>query len=171
MVRYHVSRPDAVWPVELYVDEEIAWRGWPDLSFRLTPTVMAIGIFAVALLLGCLGIATVVDRSVPGLFWTILGPGLVSAGGLVLATLLIDRFERGRTQYRITTHRVLIMKGHTVASYPFPPANQLRMSDAAPKTITLGHNRQNRPITLDRLPDADTAFETLRQLAPQDNAA
>lgn len=159
------------WPVDLLAGETELWRGRPDTALRIGANMLAPTIFTAALLLGCLGIATVVDRSVPGVFWTILGPGLVISAGILTAPLLIDQNERRRTRYRITTKRVQIMRGITVESLPFPPPEQLTLSDHAPKTITLGHDRRNRPITLERLHDADAAYAVLTAEAARIHAA
>ena len=145
--------------------ERILWEGQPDTGLRFGLETMATGIFALALTLGCLGIATVVDRSVPGVFWTILGPGLVIAAIIVLTPPLLDRRKRQRTRYRITSQRILILRASALATYPIPPANQLLLRGETPKTITLGHDRRNRPINLERLHDADTVFALLTNTA------
>ena len=164
------SRPDAVWPVEMYMDEHIVWRGTPDTGLRINTSTLAMGIFALALILGCLGIATVVNRSIPGVYWNILGPGLALGFGLAIAPLLIDRYERGRTKYRITTHRVLIMRGITVTSNPLPPAEALQLRGDTLQSIISGHDRRNRPILLERLPDAQDVLKTLKTLAKHAHA-
>jgi len=147
--------------------EATLWEGQPDTGLRFGLETMATGIFAVALVLGCLGIATVVDRSVPGVFWRVMGPGLIIGTIVILTPPLLDRRKRQRTRYRITSHRVHILRAGSVATYPNPPAPQLILRGEAPKTITLGHDRRNRPINLERLPDADDVFALLTANAAQ----
>lgn len=150
--------------------EEVLWDGRPNTGLRFGLETMATGIFAVAMVLGCLGIATVVERSVPGVYWTVLGPGLVLGAIIVLTPPLLDSRKRGKTRYRITNQRIHILQGGSVDTYPIPPANQLQLRGETPKTITLGHNRRNRPINLERLPDADAVFDLLESQALQDSA-
>lgn len=140
---------------------QVLWEGRPDTGLRFGLETMATGIFAVALILGCLGIATVVDRNVPGVFWTILGPGLFIGAAVVLIPALLDSRKRAKTRYRITAQEVLITGPQGARSYPIPPAAQLQLRGEAPKTITLGHDRRNRPINLERLADADAVFALL----------
>lgn len=153
---------------------EVLWEGRPDTRLRFGLESMATGIFAVAMVLGCLGIATVVDRSVPGVFWTVLGPGLIIAVIVVLTPPLLDSRKRGRTRYRLTNDEVSITRGTSVVTYPIPPASQLLLRGEHPKTITLGHDRRNRPINLERLVDAEQVFALLTEHAappPADQAA
>lgn len=153
---------------------EVLWEGRPDTGLRFGLETMATGIFAVAMVLGCLGIATVVDRSVPGVFWTVLGPGLIIAAVVILTPPLLDSRKRRKTHYRLTTDDVSITRGSGVSTYPIPPANQILLRGEHPKTITLGHDRRNRPINLERLDDADAVFALLTKHAapsPTDQAA
>lgn len=145
---------------------EVLWEGRPDTRLRFGLETMATGIFAVAMVMGCLGIATVVDRSVPGVFWSILAPGLIIAAVIILTPPMLDSRRRRRTRYRLTTDEVSITRGSAVSTYPIPPANQLLLRGEAPKTITLGHDRRNRPINLERLPDADAVYALLTEYAP-----
>lgn len=155
----------------MLMGEKVVWRSQPDTGFRLNAGTLAMSIFAAALVLGCLGIATVVDRSIPGQFWSIMGPGLLVGGALCITPLLIYRFERARTKYRITTHRILILRGITVETLPLPPADHLRLHGNAPKSVVLGYDHRNRPVALECLTDAEDVLRTLTALSHHRNAA
>lgn len=156
---------------ELKPHETVLWEGRPDLGFRFGPASMAAGIFAVALILGCLGIATVVDRSMPGVYWQVLGPGLLLGAIIAALPLLLDRRNRAATRYRVTSQQVLIRQGKRLGRYPHPSVHQLRIDGDARKTITLGYDRRNRPIQIEHVEDADAVFDIFRDLARQDRAA
>lgn len=160
-------RDDAV----LEKNETVLWDGRPDTRLRFGLETMATGIFAMAMVLGCLGLATVIDRSSPGVYWTILGPGLILGLAVVLTFPILDSLKRARTRYRLTDQRIVIQRGNLNRSYPIPPAVQIQLRGTAPQTITFGHDRRNRPISLERLDDAAEVYVRLRALAAERHPA
>ena len=107
-------------------DEETLWEGCPVPGLQFGMATMAASIFAVALVLGCLGIATVVERSVPGVYWTILAPGLILGAVIFLVPLWRDAKTRTQTRYRITSRQILRHTGRTVTRHQIPDADQLQ---------------------------------------------
>ena len=90
-------------------DETILWEGQPDTKLRFGMETLATGIFAGAMILACLGLATVINRSDPGTFWLILAPGVGVGAMIVLAYPLFDSAMRRKTSYRLTNKRAFIL--------------------------------------------------------------
>ena len=51
-------------------EETIVWEGHPDTGLSFGIGTLASGIFAGALVLACLGLATVIDRAYAGSYWS-----------------------------------------------------------------------------------------------------
>ena len=152
--------------------ETILWEGKPDTKLRFGMETIATGIFAVAMILACLGLATVIDRSVPGLFWTILTPGVLLGTIVVLAYPLIDSAARRKTSYRLTNKKAYVAKPkQTHRGYPIPPLDDLIYRNGTPPTIYFatqsipGKPNQARDIGFERIVDARDVFIQMRQLA------
>lgn len=152
-------------PYGLTDAETILWEGRPDTKLRFGMETMATGIFALALVLGCLGIATVVERTMPGVYWQVLLPGLILGLGIVMTFPLLDTLKRGRTTYAISNKRIIIKNGRAQKNYAIPPADQLILRGDAPPTLTFGRARNNRPLSLERIGDGPKALEILQDLA------
>lgn len=162
-------------------DETILWDGSPDTRLRFGIETMATGIFAVALILACLGLATVIDRSEPGYFWPILLPGVGLGAIIVLAYPVIDSLARRATRYRLTTERAIIrgpLAGikteQSENGYPIPPLNELIYKDGNPPSIFFGTRPTNkgpkgrrvtRDVGFERIADAREVFIMLRDRA------
>lgn len=147
---------------ELVPYETILWEGAPDTGLRFGMEVMATGILAAAIILGCLGIATVVDRATPGVFWIILMPGLIFGALMVLAPALLDSGKRKRTAYRLTNKRAVICVGPDCDSHALPSVDAIQLRGTAPQTVTFGHDRRNRPISFERITDAAKVSALMR---------
>ena len=85
------------------------WFGRPHPTLRFGMGALASGIFAGAMLLAALGVATVVDRTAPGLFWVILAPAVVIAVIIVMAGPVWQFIRDRRTSYVLTNKRALII--------------------------------------------------------------
>ena len=162
-------------------DETILWEGKPDTKLRFGIETMATGIFAVALVLACLGLATVIDRSDPGTFWVILAPGLCIGAIIVLAYPVIDSFARRATQYRLTTQRAYIRGPHggpktdkSENGYPIPPLDELIYRAGTPPSIYFATRPTNtgpkgrritRDVGFERIAQAREVFIMMRERA------
>ncbi len=154
----------------LQPDEEILWEGRPDTKLRFGMATMATGIFAVALVLACLGLATVIDRANTGSYWAILAPGIVVGVVIVFAGPVVDSLTRYNTRYRLTNQRMLITKpiGVRSASYPIPPLDDLIYRNGTPPSIyfaTQINGRTSTDIGFERIADAREVFIQMRKLA------
>ena len=155
----------------LVAGETVLWDGKPDTKLRFGMETMATGIFAVTLILACLGMATVIERSMPGNYWTILGPGLILGIVIALVFPVRDSRKRGRTAYRLTNKRAIIRVGDTSHIYAIPAHDQIILRGEDPKTVTLGRHANNRPLSFERIADGDAVYALLQGLATQDEAA
>lgn len=149
--------------------ETILWEGAPDTKLRFGIETMATGIFAVALILACLGLATVIDRSEPGYFWPILLPGLLLGAVIVLAYPLIDSLTRRRTRYRLTNQRAFVRSPfggpkteRLENGYPIPPLDDLIYRDGSPPSIYLAI-RATRSGPKERRIPRDVGFERIEE--------
>ena len=154
--------------------EEILWEGKPDIKLRFGMETMATGIFAVAMILACLGLATVIDRSVPGLYWPIFAPGVILGAIIVLTYPLIDSAARRKTSYRLTNKKAYIARSkQTQEGYPIPPLDDLIYRSGTPPTIYFaafpipGKPHQTRDIGFERIADARDVFIQMRRLAKE----
>lgn len=145
-------------------DETLLWEGRPDAKLRFGMETLATGIFAAALVLACLGLATVINRADPGTFWVILTPGLVIGAITMLAYPLVDSARRRKTTYRLSNKRAFINQ----TAYPIPPLDQLIYRNGTPPTIyftTDGQKRQPKDIGFERISDARDVFIMMRDRA------
>lgn len=141
-------------------NETILWEGKPDTKLRFGMETMATGIFAVALILACFGLATVIDRSYPGSFWPILAPGFVIGAAAVLVLPLIDSAKRRKTAYRLTSHNAYIAgPKQSNDSTPIPPLDDLIYRDGTPPSIYFAR----RPVQGQRGKYADIGFERIAE--------
>jgi hypothetical protein len=152
--------------------ETILWEGKPDTKLRFGMETMATGIFAMAMILACLGLATVIDRSEPGLFWPILAPGLIIGAVIVFAPPLIDSAKRRKTSYRLTNKMAFVVSAkQTHTGYPIPPLNDLIYRNGTPPTIyfaahpTAGRKSRAPYVVFERIADARDVFIQMRQAA------
>lgn len=154
-------------------DEEILWQGRPDTALRFGMATMAAGIFAVALVLACLGLATVIDRANTGSYWAILAPGMIAGVVIVLTGPVTDKLIRRNTRYQLTNKRMMIAKpvGVRHASYPIPPLDDLIYRDGTPPSIYFatqpptGRQRRGADVGFERIADAREVFPIMRKLA------
>ncbi|MFT4700411.1 MAG: hypothetical protein ACI9ND_002784 [Yoonia sp.] len=155
-------------------DEMILWEGQPDTKLRFGMETLATGIFAGAMMLACLGLATVIDRSDPGNFWLIFAPGVCISAAIVLAYPLIDSMKRRKTSYRLTNKRALILGpsgGTETDGYPIPRMDDLIYRSGTPPTIYFsdhpipGKTRQTRDVGFERIADAKKVFIMMRDLS------
>lgn len=149
----------------LIAEEKVLWEGQPDTQLRFGMETMATGIFAIALVLACLGMATVINRSMPGNFWVIFGPGLIVGAIIVLIVPWLDSRKRARTRYRLTNKRAIIQIGQTGNSYPIPTSNVLMLRDGDPPTVTFAQLPGNRRISFERIADAAHVHQLMQELA------
>lgn len=154
----------------LKADETILWQGRPDAKLRFGITTMATGIFAVTLVLACLGLATVIDRANTGSYWGILAPGIIAGVAIVMAMPVIDSLIRYYTRYRLTNQRMLIAKpvGTKRASYDIPALDDLIYRNGTPPSIFFSSRtsgRKRTDIGFERITDARDVFIQMRKLA------
>lgn len=154
--------------------ETILWEGKPDTKLRFGIETMATGIFAVAMILACLGLATVIDRSVPGLFWLILAPGIVLGAIIVFAFPLFDSVKRRKTSYRLTNKKAYVAgPKQAQKGYPIPPLDDLIYRNGTPPTIYFaaappsGKPNQAPDMVFERVADARDVFIQMRQAAEE----
>jgi hypothetical protein len=148
--------------------ETVLWEGRPDTKLRFGIETMATSIFAVAMVLACLGLATVINRSYPDTFWLIFAPGLLVGVFIVMAYPLIDSAVRRKTRYRLTDKHAYI-QGHR-SGYPIPQLDDLIYRNGTPPTIffaTKGRGRQAKDIGFERITDAKDVFLMLRDRAKE----
>lgn len=149
----------------LVAEETVIWEGRPDTKLRFGIETMATGIFAVALVLACLGMATVINRSMPGNFWIIFGPGLVFGAVIVLFVPWLDSRKRGRTRYRLTNQRAIIQISQSSKSYAIPHPEALALRAGNPPTVTFAQLPGNRRISFERIHDGPEVHQLMRDLA------
>lgn len=168
-------------------DETILWEGRPDTGLRFGIETVATGIFAGALVLACLGLATVINRSAPGMFWQIFAPGLAAGVLIVLAYPLLDRFYRSRTRYVLTNKRGFVFgpgKGIKVpgdtAGFPIPTPDRVTYDPGPPGSVYFARRpttrksnvrKSGRDVGFARIADADKVYKILRKLAEQQEAS
>ena len=162
-------------------DETILWEGRPDTKLRFGIETMATGIFAVALILACLGLATVIDRATPGYFWVILLPGIGIGAVIVLAYPVIESLARRATHYRLTNKRAIVRgpKGKATTEqsqngYPIPPVEDLIYRDGTPPSIYFAarHTKKgpkgrriNHDVGFERIAEARSVFPMMLDAA------
>jgi len=154
----------------LETDETVLWQGQPDAKLRFGISTMATGIFAVALILACLGLATVIDRANTGSYWAILAPGIIAGLVIVLAMPVIDSLIRYNTRYRLTNQRMVIAKpvGVKWASYDIPALDDLIYRNGTPPSIYFASRAtggKRTDIGFERIADARDVFIQMRKLA------
>lgn len=162
----------------LEVDETILWEGAPDTRLRFGIETVGTGIFAGALILAALGMATVIDRSVAGLFWVILLPGVVLGLVIVLAFPLWDQFRTKGTRYVLTNKRAFVIgrknprvTEHDRNGYPIPAADRLIYQSGTPPSIYFGRRGQGKSagrytdVGFERIADADRIYPVMRDLS------
>lgn len=156
---------------QLKADEKLVWEGKPDTKLRFGMETLATGIFAGALILACLGLATVIDRSDPGTYWAILAPGLIVGALIVLVLPVLDSAKRKRTTYQLTNMRAVIHGPRHGGTYPIPPIDQLIYRNGTPPTIYFarqpiaGKRGQFHDIGFERITQAKDVFITMRDLS------
>lgn len=134
----------------LEVNEKIIWEGAPVQGFRMGIESIAMGIFAGALLLACLGMGTVLEREIEGMFWTIVGPGLIIAAILFGIFPFFDMWRRSRTRYVLTTKRGIIiapMRGvkttQTENGYPIDDPDKIIYKPGPPDDVYFGRRTRS----------------------------
>ena len=145
-------------------NETVLWEGQPDTKLRFGLETMATGLFAAALILACLGLATVINRSIPGSFWAIFAPGVVVAAIVVLFVPWMDSRKRGRTAYRLTNKRAIIQVGTANQSYALPKPEALVLRDGTPPTVTFARLPGNRRVSFERISDGVQVHDMMRDL-------
>ncbi|MEJ6396868.1 hypothetical protein [Yoonia sp. 208BN28-4] len=160
----------------LHDGETILWEGRPDTRPRFGIETVATGIFAGALVLAALGLATVIDRSEPGLFWPILLPGLILGAVIVLAYPLFDSAQNRGTRYVLTNQRALIIgrknphrTAHDREGYPIPAPDALIYQAGNPPSIYFGRRSTSKhsytDVGFERISDANDVYPVMRDLA------
>ena len=142
---------------------------------------VATGIFAGALVLAALGMATVIDRSVAGMFWSILSPGVMFGLVIVLAYPLLDRFQNRNTRYILTNKRAFVlgrknpmMNDYDRSGYPIPAPENLIYQSGSPPSIFFGRRGLGKrtagtarytDVGFERIADADKVYPMMRDLS------
>jgi len=67
---------------------------------------------------------------------------------------------------QITSKRIIIARGRGKRSFALPAAENVILRGEAPATITFGRERNNRPLSLERIADAAKVQSLLQDLAP-----
>lgn len=149
----------------LVADETVVWDGRPLPGFHFSMGLMAMGIFAVAMLLASLGLATVIERARPGVYWTILGPGLLLAIVCVAVVPVLDRRKQRETRYRLTNKRAIIQIADKTNSYSIPEPERIKVRGDGPYTLTFGHDAKNQPLTFAHIADGPTVHKQMQAVA------
>lgn len=154
---------------DLTPGETVLWEGAPDTKLRFGMETMGTGIFAGALVLACLGLATVINRSDPGTFWVIFAPGVLIAAVVVLAYPVYEAWQRSHTAYRLTNLSAFIATRRDVARFAIPPADHITQTQTAVHFASrMNRNRTRQSIGFERIADAPAVHAIMVSLSQAD---
>jgi hypothetical protein len=146
-------------------EETIVWEGHPDTGLSFGIGTLASGIFAGALVLACLGLATVIDRAYAGSYWSILAPGIVLGLIIVLAAPMYRSWQRKGVSYFLTNERALIV-GTQTRTFEIAEIERISLDMGTLGSVWFGKRETKRTGTgFERIADAQDVHQTLIKLA------